>query len=130
MLDARHTRIKRARVGDPAYKFHTKVLGVNRQIHDEAYPDQEATFTAKVLPLDRCSISQLPFPAMSSYKNIESLKEYTTVRKRNDLQSLMSLSDETKAEINRLQKEHGLQVTDFDLVNVDFDQKDKIEKSR
>lgn len=36
LLDAKHTRIKRARIGDRAYKFHTGILGVNREIHDEA----------------------------------------------------------------------------------------------
>lgn len=36
LLDAKHTRIKRAHIGDRAYKFHTNILGVNRQIHDEA----------------------------------------------------------------------------------------------
>jgi hypothetical protein len=36
LLDAKHTRIKRAHIGDRAYKFYTNILGVNRQIHDEA----------------------------------------------------------------------------------------------
>jgi hypothetical protein len=36
LLDAEHTRVKRARVGDRAYNYHTNILGVNRQIHDEA----------------------------------------------------------------------------------------------
>lgn len=36
LLDSKHTRIKRAHVGDRAYKFHTSILGVNRQMHDEA----------------------------------------------------------------------------------------------
>jgi hypothetical protein len=36
LLDAKHTKVKRARVRDRAYKFHTNILGVNRQIHDEA----------------------------------------------------------------------------------------------
>jgi len=36
LLDAKHTRIKRARIGDRAYKFHTSILGVNREVHDEA----------------------------------------------------------------------------------------------
>lgn len=36
LLDAKHTRIKRARIGDRAYTFHTSILGVNREVHDEA----------------------------------------------------------------------------------------------
>jgi hypothetical protein len=36
LLDAKYTRVDRSRVGDRAYKFHTQILGVNRQIHDEA----------------------------------------------------------------------------------------------
>ena len=36
LLEAKHTRTKRANIGDRAYQFHTNILGVNRQIHDEA----------------------------------------------------------------------------------------------
>jgi len=36
LLDSKHTKVKRAHVGDRAYKFHTNILGVNRQIHGEA----------------------------------------------------------------------------------------------
>jgi hypothetical protein len=36
LLDARYTRLKRHTRGDPAYKFHTNILAVNRTIHAEA----------------------------------------------------------------------------------------------
>jgi hypothetical protein len=69
-----------------------------------SYPDQEATFSVEVLPLDRCSISQLPFPAMSFYKNVESLKEYTKVRRWYDIEDFKSLNDNMKVAINGLQR--------------------------
>lgn len=36
LLDARYTRLKRHTREDPAYKFHTNILAVNRTIHAEA----------------------------------------------------------------------------------------------
>jgi hypothetical protein len=36
LLDARYTRLERRTCDDPAYKFHTNILAVNREIHDEA----------------------------------------------------------------------------------------------
>lgn len=36
LLDSKYTRVKRDNVGDRAYKYHLSVLGVNREIHDEA----------------------------------------------------------------------------------------------
>lgn len=36
LLEGKHTKVKRARIGDYAYKFHRNVIGVNHQIHDEA----------------------------------------------------------------------------------------------
>jgi len=35
LLDARYTRLKRRTCDDPAYKFHTNILAVNRAIHAE-----------------------------------------------------------------------------------------------
>jgi hypothetical protein len=95
------------------------------QAHDleilKSHPDQEAILSAEVLPFDRCSISQLQFPAMSSYKKIESLMGYTTVRHWHDIESFMSLSDNMKVAINSLQRQRGFQVTDFSLLCADFD---------
>jgi hypothetical protein len=36
LLDARYTRLERRTCDDPAYKFHTNILAVNRAIHAEA----------------------------------------------------------------------------------------------
>lgn len=110
-----------------------RLNGFPHLVHDleilKSYPDQEATFSAEVLPLDRCSVSQLPFPAMSFYKDIESLKEYTKVRGWHDIGDFKSLSDNMKAAIKGLQRQRGLQVTDFNLIYVDFDQGHKVEES-
>jgi len=36
LLDARYTRLERRTRDDPAYKFHTNILALNRAIHAEA----------------------------------------------------------------------------------------------
>jgi hypothetical protein len=41
----------------------------------ERQPDLKAILTEEILPLDQCSITQLPCPATSFYKNIEGLKQ-------------------------------------------------------
>lgn len=93
-------------------------------------PDQEAIVSAEHLPFDQCSISQLPFLATSFYKNVENLEEFTQSRGWHDIRCLKSLDDQTKTTINYVQKQHGGQVTDFSLFDIDFDKRDGTKKSR
>jgi hypothetical protein len=90
------------------------------QAHDLAilrnHPDQQATLSADVLPLARCSISQLQSSTTSFYKTVDSLKLYTQSKAWYEFACLTTLDDQTKAEINNLQTQHGLQLTDFDLL--------------
>lgn len=46
-----------------------------------------------------------------------------------NIERIRNLDKNTKKAINALQKKHGLQVTEFDLLHVDFDQANKAEKA-
>jgi hypothetical protein len=80
-----------------------------------------------VLPLDQCSISQLPFSAMASYKNIKGVEQYTQSRGWFDMPCFKTLDEGTKTRINLLQEQHGLQVTNFDALYVTFDGEEDVE---
>lgn len=62
------------------------------QAHD---PDQQAVLSAEVLPYERCSVSQLSFPATSFYKNIECLKQYNQIRGWYEIPSPKALNEKT-----------------------------------
>jgi hypothetical protein len=97
-----------------------------RQQHDldmlKRYPDQEANLSEEVLPFDQCSISQLPYTAVSFHKHFEGMIQSMQAKGWHNIEGIRSLDSDTKMAINTLQKEHRLQVTDFDLLNVDFGQ--------
>lgn len=93
------------------------------------HPNQQATLSADALRFPRCSISQLPFPATSFYKTVKSLKPYTQSKGWHDLPCPGTLDEKARTRIHVLQRQHGLQVTDFDLLYFDFDQGKKIMRS-
>lgn len=64
LLDGKHTRVKRARVGNNAYKFHTSILGVSRQIHDEA---QECLYGQNVFVVVSHQFSDTSHAAIPSW---------------------------------------------------------------
>lgn len=79
------------------------------------YHDQEAILTREILPLDQCSVSQLPFRGITSGENHD---ETTRARSNGwqDVGYIRSLKDADKQYINKVQNEHGLGITDFDLI--------------
>ena len=97
-----------------------------RQEHDLAmlkrFPDQEANLSEEVLPFDQCSISQLPYSVVSFHKHFEGVIQSMQAKGWHNIEGIRSLDSDSKMAINTLQKEYRLQVTDFDLLNVEFGQ--------
>ena len=88
------------------------------QIHDaqilKRHINQDEIITSKHLPLNECSAVQLPFPGTAFYKSIASMKEQNRCRGWLDMHLVNALNDDQKQSIIRLQKRHGMKVTNFD----------------
>lgn len=104
-------------VGDAVRHLDT-IERLPHQQHDleilKRYPNHEMGLSEAVLPFSQCSISQLPFPKTSFYKNTEGYLRHTPFRGWHNFELIRSLDKDTKTAINTLQKQHGLQVTAFD----------------
>lgn len=66
LLDGKHTRVTRVNRNDKAYKFHTNIMAVNRQIHREAerylYKNNIfVVFRSDILPLPRFEVPVVAF---------------------------------------------------------------------
>ena len=88
------------------------------QIHDaqilRRHTNQDEIITSQHLPLSECSAVQLPFPGTAFYKSIASMKEQNRCRGWLDMHLVNALDDDQKQIIIRLQKRHGIKVTNFD----------------
>ena len=111
-------------VKDAVARLESVKRGPHQQ-HDldvlKRYPDQAANLSEQVLPSDQCSISQLPYSAVSFHKPFESMIKSMQPKGWHNIERIRSLHKDTKMAINTLQKEYRLQVTDFDLLNSDLE---------
>lgn len=77
------------------------------------HPHQNAVMTAEHLPLDQCAATCLPFAPTSFYKAVKHPTLEGRLKGWIDVHDLRSLCSKDKDEIRAMQKEHGLEMTDF-----------------